>query len=529
MSSVDNSKSRLTRRSVLQRTGLLAAAGLLPAERALDAEPATAGLNFGSSLYESIGVTPIVNCKGTFTIISGSQTLLEVKRAMDEASRHYVQMDELMNAVSQRLAELTKAEWGIVTAGCAAALTHTTAACIAGGDPEKMQRLPKLDGLKSEVIIPKDSRNVYDHAVRMLNVDIVEVETPQQIEAAINPKTALLMIMSSPATESGPMSTENICKITRARNIPVIVDAAAEDLTIPNKHLGRGANMVAYSGGKCMRGPQSAGLLLGQKDLLQAAWINSAPHHAFGRSLKVGKEEIMGMLAAVEMWTKRDHDAEWKQWQSWLDYIGEHVTQVPGVTTEVGQPEDLSNHAPELRIKWDASAVGITGKEVEDALFKGKPRIILAGSTGVRPDNMASSVTIMPYMMMPDDHKIAAVALQKILAHPPAMQDPMHPSGTPASIEGKWDVQIDYVYGSSRHSLTIAQSGHDLSGTHAGETLSGGLHGKVYANEVSFHSSHKIQGTSLWYGFRGTVDGTSMTGTVELGEYGEARWKAVRA
>src|SRR5215469_3948866 len=118
-------------------------------------------------------------------------------------------MDELMDAVGQRLADLTKAEWGIVTAGCAAALTHTTAACIAGGDPEKMQRLPKLDGLKSEVIIPKESRNVYDHAVRMLNVNIIEVETPQQIEAAINPKTALLMIMSSPATESGPMSTEN--------------------------------------------------------------------------------------------------------------------------------------------------------------------------------------------------------------------------------------------------------------------------------------------------------------------------------
>src|SRR5213079_2394292 len=170
-----------------------------------------------------------------------------------------------------------------------------------------------------------------------------------------------------------------------------MVDAAAETLTIPNKHLMRGATLVAYSGGKCMRGPQTAGLLLGPKDLLKAAWLNSAPHHAFGRSLKVGKEEIMGMLAAVEMWTKRDHDAEWKMWLSWLDAIGDRVKSVAGVTTEISQPNDLSNHAPQLHIKWDGAALGITGKEVEDLLGKGRPRIVVGGSNGVRPDSMASS------------------------------------------------------------------------------------------------------------------------------------------
>src|SRR5207253_682736 len=163
----------------------------------------------------------------------------------------YVNLDELMEGVGKRLAEQTGAEWGIVTAGCAAAITHVTAACIAGSDPEKMQRLPNLHGLKSEVIIPQYSRNEYDHAVRMLGV-------------------------------------------------------------------------------KCIRGPQCAGLALGEKSLLQAAWLNSAPHHAFGRSLKVGKEEIMGMLAAVEAWTKRDHKAEWTQWESWLDHISKRVTQVAG-------------------------------------------------------------------------------------------------------------------------------------------------------------------------------------------------------
>src|SRR6202011_1530968 len=163
-----------------------------------------------------------------------------------------------------------------------------------------------------------------------------------------------------------------ISEVAKRHNVPVIVDAAAEILTIPNVHLDRGATAVAYSGGKCMRGPQAAGLLLGEKNWLQAAWANSAPHHAYGRSLKVGKEEIMGMLAAVEMWVKRDHQAEWAQWESWLNFIGARVTSVPGVTTEVLQPEDLSNHAPQLRIKWDGAALGITGKDVEERLLNGR-------------------------------------------------------------------------------------------------------------------------------------------------------------
>src|SRR5579872_5137334 len=193
---------RVSRRKLLQ-SGTAAAAGTA----LLRGGPAPKSLQIGPSLYESIGVTPLVNCRGTFTIITGSLTLPEVKRAMEEASRHYVQLDELMLAVGQRLSELTKAEWGIVTAGCAAALTHATSACIAGSDPEKMQRMPKLDGMKNEVIIPLHSRNVYDHAVRMTGVNIVEVGSAEQLESSINPRTAMIMIMASPRAESGPLST----------------------------------------------------------------------------------------------------------------------------------------------------------------------------------------------------------------------------------------------------------------------------------------------------------------------------------
>src|SRR5579864_3580052 len=327
----------LNRRDLFRRGGALAA--LAGATRGIPAPAAPATLDIGKNIYQSIGVRPLINCKGTFTIISGSQTLPDVKRAMDEASRHYVDLDDLMDGVGRRLAELTGAEWGIVTAGCAAAITHVTAASIAGSDPERMQRLPYLQGLKSEVIIPQYSRNVYDHAIRMLGVKVVTVQNPAEYEGAFNERTAMVYILAGPG-DTGPMGTEPLAAIARQKGVPLMVDAAAEELTIPSVHLTRGATVVGYSGGKCIRGPQCAGLLLGEKSLLQAAWANSAPHHAFGRSLKVGKEEIMGMLAAVEAWTKRDHKAEWAQWEAWLDTISKRVTEVEGVTAEVREPNE---------------------------------------------------------------------------------------------------------------------------------------------------------------------------------------------
>ena len=519
---------KMSRRGLFRSGAVLAAAGVsASAPRSLRAAPSHA-LEVGGNLYESIGVTPLVNCRGTFTIITGSQTLPEVKRAMEAASHAYVHMDELMEAVGQRLADLTKAEWGIVTAGCAAALTHATAACIAGGDPEKMQRVPNLTGLKSEVVVPRYSRNEYDHAVRMLGVKMVEVETAAQFEAAISPRTAMVMILSCPAAERGELSIENACAIARRKGIPVIVDAAAEDLTIPNIHLQHGANLVAYSGGKCMRGPQAAGLLLGQKDLVRAAWINSAPHHAFGRSLKAGKEEIMGMLAAVEMWVKRDHEAEWKQWQGWLDHIAAQATQVPGVTTEILQPEDLSNHAPRLRIYWDAERIGITGSEAEEILWHGQPRIAVGGGSGTRRDHAPSSLTIMPYMMMPGDDEIAGASIRKLLANPPHISVP-EPEPPGVDVAGEWTANLMFISGSSRHRFSIEQHDGKLSGVHHGDILNGKLTGEVEGRRVTMRSAQRIEGTTLHFEFSADVVSGGMQGAVKLGEYGQANWNAQRA
>jgi L-seryl-tRNA(Ser) seleniumtransferase len=517
----------LSRRALFQRGGLLAAAQTLGV--GLENRASAAPLQLGN-LYRSIGVRPVINARGTFTIITGSTTLPEVKRAMEEASRSFVNMDELMDGVGKRLAELSGAEWGIVTAGCCAAITHFTASCIAGGNPERMQRLPNLAGLKNEVVVPAYSHNVYDHAVRMLGVKLVIVRDKAELESAFNERTAMVYILGGPGDE-GPLGTQVIAEVAKRKNVPVLVDAAAEILTLkPNVHLQRGASAVAYSGGKCIRGPQAAGLLLGDKSLLQGAWINSAPHHAFGRSLKVGKEEIMGMLAAVEMWVKRDHDAEWKTWEGWLDHIATSAKRVGGVTTKVNQPnEGLSNRTPALQIMWDGAKLGITGQEVAKLLLDTDPRIVVAGSSGTRGANMSSSVSVVPYQMSPGDEKVVADRIYALLSKPPKIDaPPAPPEGQPVSLAGQWELHLEFMRGSVNHSLVLEQDGGKLMGTHHGEFASGDLSGTVAANSVRFQSGYGTEGTRVSYQFTGTADGGKMSGTVALGEYGEARWTAER-
>jgi uncharacterized pyridoxal phosphate-dependent enzyme len=521
--------SKLSRRKFVQRSVMAGAAtSLLPSALHAGKTPVTAPA--GPGLYEQIGVRPLVNAKGTYTIISGSLSLPEVKEAMEEASRHYVNMDELMAAVGARLAKITGADWGIVTAGCAAAIAGATAACIAGTDPEKSQKMPYLakGGLKSQVIIPKHSRNPYDVGTRILGVEVIQVETPEQLQASMGPQTAMIYILSSPAAASGPLSIANICNAAKLKNVPVFVDAAAENLTIPNIHLAAGAIFVGYSGGKCLRGPQCAGLLLGRKDLVQAAWFQAAPHHNVGRSMKVGKEEIMGMLTAVEMWTRRDHDAEWNTWKGWLANIDAKVKPLPSVSTEYLMPEDLSNHSPRLRIKWDANTLKITGDELAKTLDAGTPRIQFDEWSGSRPDEMESSVIIMPYMMMPGDDKIVADAIFATLSHPPVFSAPEIPQGQPANVAGIWDVQMKYLCGEGRQRFLLEQQEGAVTGVHQGEIYNGNLTGKVHAQQVTFRSTMAVGGNEIEYSFSGIATGNSMSGTVALGEYGHAEWSATR-
>jgi L-seryl-tRNA(Ser) seleniumtransferase len=356
--------------------------------------------------YESLGVRPLINCMGTYTIISGSVMLPEVREAMAAASRRYVHLDELMEAVGARIAELMRCEWGLVTNGCAAALCQITAACVAGADPEKMARLPDTTGMKDAVIVPASHRSVYDHAIRMVGVRMIEVRSLAELEAAIDSRTAMLAAMGG-ASERGEMPIAEMARIGHGHGIPLLVDAAAERPDVPNRYLADGADAVAYSGGKCLRGPQASGLVLGRKDLLQAAFLNGAPHHALARPMKAGKEEIMGLLAAVEQWVRRDHAAEWQEWERRLEVIGSAVTRFPSVTTAIRQP-GRSNVAPVLRVSWDPSTLGITGLELKRRLAEGEPRIeVFAGDDGF---------SIMPYMMEGGEDAVVARRCTEVLA-----------------------------------------------------------------------------------------------------------------
>ena len=509
-----------TRRDLIRHGGVAALLG------AAASAPADAALEVGPDLYASIGVRPVINAKGTFTIISGSQSLPEVRQAMLEASKHFVHIDELMDAVGERIAEITGAESAIVTCGCAAALTHATAGCIAGGDPEKIQRLPDLSGMKNEVVAPDYSRNVYDHALRMLGVKMITVSNLDELADRLGPQTALVMVLGSPE-DTGPFGLEPVAKIARQRGVPVLVDAAAEDLTIPNVHLKRGADLVCYSGGKALRGPQSAGLLIGRKDLIRAAWTNSAPHHAFGRSLKVAKEDIMGMLAAVEMWIQRDHEAEWRAWESWLDEIATAVKRVDGVTTEVLQPAGLSNRSPRLLIKWDTAKLGIGGAELDKLMWNGNPRIILGGGTGSWRAGGESTATIMPWQMQPGDAKIIAETLHKTLGNPPK-RDRTAPAKPSVEAGGVWEVEIDYTLAPARHQFFLEQNGADLAGRHEGDRTGGDIKGWVEGDRVSLRSRHRWEGAAFGFQFEGVARGDTMEGEVDLGEYFTANWKARR-
>src|SRR5438034_1924356 len=410
----------LSRRELFRRSALLTLPALFRGSTAAlpAAAPAAAdGLRVGETIYQSIGVRPLINARGTFTIISGSRMLPEVRAAIDAAAQHHVHLDELMAAIGARLAELTKAEWGMVASGCGAALTHATAACGAGGNPDLHVRMPNLTGFpKDEVIIPKHSRNVYDAAVRAVGVHVVEVGTREELEAAVGPGDRMCYILAGPEADKGPLSTRAVAQLANQKHVPVLVDAAAEILTVPNVHLENGATLVAYSGGKCLRGPQSAGLLLGRKDHVRAAWVHSAPHHGFARSMRVGKEEAIGMLMAVDMWVKRDHKTEWNKWLSWLDTIGKRVPTPQGVTTSISETTELSNRTPSLTIRWDRRRLGISGADLARHLLDTEPRIATPGG---RDRGDEASISITPYMMSNGEEKIVAEKVYAALSTAP--------------------------------------------------------------------------------------------------------------
>lgn len=524
----------MNRREIIKQLSVIPIAGSLLASESVFgnimdnkvpfiAKPYVAGKN----IYDSIGVETIINCRGTFTILGGSTERPEVIKAMESASGYFAQYDELAFGIGQRLADITKADWGMVSAGCAAGMKHVTAACVTGGNPEKLIRIPNLEGFeKTEVIIPRSSRNVYDHAIRNIGVEVIMVDTSEELKAAINSKTAMIYIMTGRDNEMGkPLSLEVISQIAKPMNIPILADAAAENLSIPCVHLERGATVVAYSGGKAICGPQCAGLLLGDKDLLMAAWQSGSPHHGPGRDNKIGKEEMFGMLAAVEAWTTRDHDKEWNTWLSWLDEIEKKVTKIDGVTTAVTLPEGLDNRTPRMQINWDPKKLHITGEEIAEDLARNKPRIAIGGRSGEK----ITSISVTPSQMRPGNAKVVAERLYEILSK---KREPRSEEMKPASVNvtGHWDVEVEFFTSKSTHKFFLEQDGNWIKGTHNSDFSIQEIVGMVEGDEIKLRSNYRVPGDSINYWFSAKVSGDKLSsGSVFLGEYLTAKFTAERS
>lgn len=331
---------------------------------------AAAAVTPSSEVYRRIGVRPFINARGTWTYLSGSLELPEVRKAMDDAARHFVDIFELERAAGRRLAELSGAEAGIVTSGAAGAMAAATAACIAGNDPAKVWQLPDTTGLKDQVIM-LGGRNAFDSAIRLAGGKLTVARTHAELESALSERTAMVY-----TTWLGP-DLEKAVAITRKAKVPLLLDDAAGIPPFENLKLyaRMGLDLYCFSGGKGLRGPQCAGLLLGRKDLIEAALANYSPHEgAVCRPMKVGKEEIIGMLAAVEAWATIDLEKLNRDWARRVERIAKLVETVPGVTTKISIPEG-GNRYPTLRVDWDENAFGMTVAQCDDELRRSDPRI----------------------------------------------------------------------------------------------------------------------------------------------------------
>jgi L-seryl-tRNA(Ser) seleniumtransferase len=359
--------------------------------------------------FKELGVRTFINAAGTYTALTGSLPHPEVIKAINYAALQYVRLEDLQDRVGERIAELLKCESAMVTTGAASAITFGTAAVLTGGDPDKIDRLPSdMTGMKTEVIIQKSHRIGYDHAIRNCGVKLVEVETRKEMEAAINENTAMMWFLNANNFQ-GKVKWEEFVAIARKAGIPTFIDCAADVPPTENlwKFTGMGFDLVCFSGGKGLRAPQSAGLLLGRKELIAAAKKNAPPiGNAIGRVMKVNKEEILGMLVALEVYLSRDTKAEWALWERQIQLINDEAASVPGVTSEIHVPE-LANHVPSLRIKWDEKKVKITPEAVRQALRQGHPSIETMGGK--------DTLDITTWMMVPGEERIVAKRVKEVL------------------------------------------------------------------------------------------------------------------
>ena len=392
-----------SRRRFLESASALPFVGGFIGAHGASAAAAAAGRDY----FKELCIRPFINAAGTYTAMTASLMPPEVMEAINYASKHYVMLEELSEKVGERIAALVKAEAAMVTSGAASALTLGTAGVLTGLDQQKMVDLPNLAGMKSEVIIQKSHRFGYDHAVRNCGVRLVEVETREELERAVTPQTAMMLFYNN-NNANGQIKDQEFTALGKKHGVPTMNDAAADVPPVENlwKYTAMGFDLVAFSGGKGIRGPQSAGLLVGRKDLIAAARRNAPPNgNTIGRGMKVNKEEMLGMLAAIELYVGKDHDKEAREFERRAETVRSAAASIPGVKAETFVPE-VANHVPHVRITWDG-ADAKAAAAIVTALRQGEPSIV------TRSEEAALVVGI--WMMRNGEDKIVARRLKEVL------------------------------------------------------------------------------------------------------------------
>ena len=365
---------------------------------------ATGGLS-----YAALGVRPIINGMGTVTILGGSIMPPEVTSAMVEASKDFVPLIELQQKAGEYLARRIGVPAAMVTCGAASAITVGTAAAITAGDPEKLARLPDTSGMKNEIIQQKAHDTGYQAQMLVVGTKIVWVESRADFEKAVNERTAMAFFLNK-ADPDGQLKRAEWIELAKAHGVPTMNDAAA-DVPPPERlhsYVEEGFDMVIFSGGKGLLGPQCTGLLLGRPDLIAAGQKAISPHGGIGRGMKVGKEEIMGILAAVETYASRDHDADQKEWRGFMERISKDLKGVPTVETEVYIPGPGGHPVPYLRVAWNEAKIPLSYQECARQLREGEPSIEVNAQNG-------DAVRLASYNLFPGEDRIVGWRLREVL------------------------------------------------------------------------------------------------------------------
>lgn len=363
-------------------------------------------------VFKELGVRTFINAAGTYTAMTGSLMRDEVMDAINFASKEFCMLDEVQDKVGEKLAKLVHSEAVVVTSGAFSGMTLGLAGVLTGMDVKKVEQLPHLEytGMKSEVIIQKAHDIVYNHALTNTGCKIVWVETAEDVARAVNERTALMHFLHI-QSDLGKIQHEEWVALGKKYNVPTSIDIAADVPPVSNlwRFNDLGFSFVVISGGKAIRGPQSAGLLMGKKEIIAAARLHMPPRgFNIGRGFKINKEEILGMYVAIDTYIKADHDKEWKEWEAGIAHIQSAVKGVSGVTTEVKVPE-LGNHTPTLHITWNES-VKITSTKLKENLRNASPSIEIAGGSE------ANSVSVTVFMLKPGQEKIVATRLKEELS-----------------------------------------------------------------------------------------------------------------